>query len=117
MPSGTYFDRNSDLHLSQEIWGVAAQLGYGAQFTPATKWSMLDDHTPFVERGIRSVDIIDFDYPHWHRISDTLDKLSRRVSSGWGGHSKCGWRGASSRCTNRDRRQYTRPDTGRGGAY
>ncbi len=71
-----YFDRNSDLRLSQEIWGVAAQLGYGAQFTPATKWSMLDDHTPFVERGIRSVDIIDFDYPHWHRISDTLDKLS-----------------------------------------
>ncbi len=71
-----YFDRNSDLSLSQEIWGVAAQLGYGAQFTPAPKWSMLDDHTPFVERGIRSIDIIDFDYPHWHRVSDTLDKLS-----------------------------------------
>ncbi|HQZ51906.1 MAG TPA: M28 family peptidase [Thermoflexales bacterium] len=71
-----YFDRNSDLGLSQEIWAVAGRLGYGDQFTPAAKWSMLDDHTPFVERGIRSVDIIDFDYPHWHRVSDTLDKLS-----------------------------------------
>jgi len=71
-----YFDRNSDLSLSQEIWGVAGRLGYGAQFIPEAKWSMLDDHTPFVERGIRSVDIIDFDYPHWHRVSDTLDKLS-----------------------------------------
>ena len=71
-----YFDRNSDLRLSADIWGVAGRLGYGAQFVPATKWSMLDDHTPFVERGIRSVDIIDFDYPHWHRVTDTLDKLS-----------------------------------------
>jgi len=73
---GIYFDRNSDLRRSQEIWGVAARLGYGAEFIPAGKWSMLDDHTPFVERGIRSIDIIDFDYPHWHRVSDTLDKLS-----------------------------------------
>ena len=71
-----FFDRNSDLSLSSEIWGVAARLGYGAQFIPAAKYSMLDDHTPFVERGIRSIDIIDFDYPHWHRVSDTLDKLS-----------------------------------------
>ncbi len=71
-----YFDRNSDLRLSQEIWAVAGRLGYSAQFIPAAKYSMLDDHTPFVERGIRSIDIIDFDYPHWHRVSDTLDKLS-----------------------------------------
>jgi glutaminyl-peptide cyclotransferase len=37
---------------------------------------MEDDHTPFLERGMRSVDIIDFDYPYWHTTSDTLDKVS-----------------------------------------
>jgi len=38
---------------------------------------ILDDHVPLIERGIRSVDIIDFDYPFWHTISDTPDKCSR----------------------------------------
>ena len=39
-------------------------------------YSMVDDHTPFLERGMRAVDIIDFDYPFWHTTSDTLDKVS-----------------------------------------
>lgn len=71
-----YQDRASDAALTAEIWAVAAKLGYQSAFIPATKYTMLDDHTPFVERGVRAVDIIDFDYPHWHRTSDTLDKLS-----------------------------------------
>jgi Zn-dependent M28 family amino/carboxypeptidase len=37
---------------------------------------MLDDHTPFLEAGIRAVDIIDFDYPYWHTTADTSDKVS-----------------------------------------
>ncbi len=37
---------------------------------------MIDDHTPFVQRGIPSIDIIDFDYPYWHTIADTADKMS-----------------------------------------
>jgi Zn-dependent M28 family amino/carboxypeptidase len=37
---------------------------------------MLDDHTPFLEAGIPAVDIIDFDYPYWHTIQDTPDKVS-----------------------------------------
>ena len=37
---------------------------------------ILDDHVPLIERGIRSVDIIDFDYPFWHTVSDTPDKCS-----------------------------------------
>jgi Zn-dependent M28 family amino/carboxypeptidase len=37
---------------------------------------MVDDHIPFVRKGIPSVDIIDFDYPYWHTTHDTLDKLS-----------------------------------------
>ncbi len=25
--------------------------------------------------GIPTVDVIDFDYPHWHKLSDTADKI------------------------------------------
>ncbi|MFC1537935.1 M28 family peptidase [Candidatus Latescibacterota bacterium] len=37
---------------------------------------ILDDHVPLIERGIRAVDLIDFDYPYWHTVSDTPDKCS-----------------------------------------
>jgi len=51
-------------------------LGYGKEFIPSLKYTMLDDHIPFRDLGIPSVDIIDFDYPYWHTTEDTLDKIS-----------------------------------------
>ncbi len=60
----------------EELWAIAARLGYSAQFIPQFKWSMDDDHTPFLRRGIRAVDVIDFDYPYWHTVQDTADKVS-----------------------------------------
>lgn len=71
-----YFDSNSDAALSAQVWATAARLGYGAQFIPLPKWTMLDDHVPFARRGIPSIDIIDFDYPYWHTTADTADKVS-----------------------------------------
>jgi hypothetical protein len=38
--------------------------------------TILDDHTPFQEAGVRAIDLIDFTYPYFHRTSDTLDKVS-----------------------------------------
>jgi hypothetical protein len=37
---------------------------------------VLDDHIALNRAGIPTIDIIDFDYPHWHRLSDTPDKCS-----------------------------------------
>lgn len=71
-----YKERNSDPDLTEEIWAVANSLGYGNVFIPEYKFSMLDDHTPFLEAGIPAVDIIDFDYPYWHTVQDTPDKVS-----------------------------------------
>jgi len=71
-----YFERNSDPLLSQEIWSQADRLGYGDYFIQEVKYSILDDHIPFVEAGIPAVDIIDFDYPYWHTTADTIDKVS-----------------------------------------
>ncbi len=71
-----HFEGNSDPVLREEIWSAAAELGYGEFFIPSQKFTMLDDHIPFKELGIPSVDIIDFEYPYWHTAEDTLDKIS-----------------------------------------
>ncbi len=71
-----YLETNSDPQISAEIWQHAAELGYGDVFINEQKFSILDDHTPFLRGGIPAVDVIDFDYPYWHTVDDTLDKIS-----------------------------------------
>ena len=71
-----YIERNSNPVLVKEIWDVASGLGYEQSFIPEAKYSMFDDHTPFLQAGIPAVDIIDFDYPYWHTTEDTADKVS-----------------------------------------
>jgi Zn-dependent M28 family amino/carboxypeptidase len=66
----------SDPTLTRSIWDTAERLGYGKIFRNARGASILDDHIPFVQAGIPSVDIIDIDYPHWHTTADTADKVS-----------------------------------------
>ena len=71
-----YIEKNSNANLVSQIWGQAARLGFDQQFIPTGKYSMEDDHTPFLKVGIPAVDIIDFDYPYWHTAADTPDKVS-----------------------------------------
>ena len=39
---------------------------------------MIDDHTPFLDRGVTAIDVIDFDYPSADTLADNLDKVSQR---------------------------------------
>jgi len=71
-----FLEKNSNKEIRAEIWSAAQSLGYADKFINEEKFSMLDDHTPFLEKGIPAVDIIDFDYPHWHTTQDTPDKVS-----------------------------------------
>jgi glutaminyl-peptide cyclotransferase len=71
-----YKESNSNPELTNEIWETAKSLGYEDKFIPDYKHSMLDDHTPFLEAGLPAIDIIDFDYPYWHTVEDTPDKVS-----------------------------------------
>jgi Zn-dependent M28 family amino/carboxypeptidase len=71
-----YMERFSDQALTEELWGKAATLGYENQFIPQQKYQIIDDHLPFIQAGIPAVDIIDFDYPFWHTVEDTIDKVS-----------------------------------------
>jgi Zn-dependent M28 family amino/carboxypeptidase len=73
---GIYQERNSTPELRDQIWSIAAGLGYKDQFIPELKWSITDDHIPFLRRGYPAVDVIDFDYSFWHTTQDTIDKVS-----------------------------------------
>lgn len=65
----------SGLWLLDALYGAAEKLKL-SQFRTNSKYSIYDDHYPFLQMGIPSVVLIDFDYPHWHKLSDTLDKCS-----------------------------------------
>lgn len=71
-----YKEKTSNADLVKQIWDTAAEAGYSGQFIAQEKYSMLDDHTPFLQRGYAAADLIDFDYPYWHTTADTLDKVS-----------------------------------------
>lgn len=72
-----YYEGNSDPILNAQIWDTARSLGYGDVFIPELRYTLgADDHLPFLRQGIPAIDIIDFDYPYWHTIQDTADKVS-----------------------------------------
>ncbi|MBE7467859.1 MAG: hypothetical protein DPW09_14420 [Anaerolineae bacterium] len=71
-----YLEQNSTPALREEIWAVAGELGYGAHIIPELRHTIIDDHIPFLERGIPAIDMIDFDYPYWHTVADTADKVA-----------------------------------------
>ncbi len=85
-----YLERNSDPEIRAEIWTQAEALGYGDYFVNTEKFSILDDHTPFLEAGYPAVDVIDFDYPYWHTSEDTADKVSAE-SLGIVGETMLAW--------------------------
>jgi glutaminyl-peptide cyclotransferase len=61
--------------LKDIIWNTAHSLGYMKEFQD-DEIEISDDHVPYLRAGVPSVDLIDFDYPPWHRETDTLDKVS-----------------------------------------
>jgi glutaminyl-peptide cyclotransferase len=70
------WDTNSAASLRKLVWDVADSLGYAASF-PRQGSPIADDHMPFINAGVRAVDLIDFDSQttFWHTPQDTLDKL------------------------------------------
>jgi len=71
-------EEGSDRRLWQELRAAAARVGVGAVFPPLRRGEIHDDHTPFARAGIPAIDLIDFEYPHFHTPEDTLDKVSAR---------------------------------------
>jgi glutaminyl-peptide cyclotransferase len=61
--------------INDKIWETAARFGIAA-FIDSVKHTVIDDHLSLMAAGIPTVDVIDFDYPHWHTHADTPDKCS-----------------------------------------
>jgi glutaminyl-peptide cyclotransferase len=61
--------------LVEQIWALAKQVG-AKSFKFENGWEVQDDHLALIKAGIPTVDIIDFDYAHWHKLTDTPDKVS-----------------------------------------
>lgn len=61
--------------LAAGIFASADALQLRNHFT-YSRGGILDDHTPLNEAGVPTIDLIDFDYPPWHTLHDTIDKLS-----------------------------------------
>ena len=69
---------SSDVALWSRLRSAARAVGVGRLFSDEAGPALLDDHTPFIERGIPAIDVIDFDYPQRDTLQDTLDRVSRR---------------------------------------
>ena len=72
-------DTNSTAWLEDLILQAATRLGYQSHFF-ARSMPVTDDHMAFLQHGVPSADLIDFDYGYndvfWHTTEDTVDKLS-----------------------------------------
>jgi hypothetical protein len=70
-------EANSDRLLWDRLREAAAEVGAEREF-PATRdgeFAIIDDHIPFVDAGVPSIDLIDFTYRYADTAQDTLDKL------------------------------------------
>lgn len=85
-------DRFSMFHagpLVREIWGIAKEEQCNVFLDRINETEILDDHIALNRiGGIPAIDIIDFDYPHWHRLTDVpqncaaepMDQVARVLS-------------------------------------
>jgi glutaminyl-peptide cyclotransferase len=63
--------------LVDAVWDTARELGYSDYFIDEIEHCDGDDHVPFLQEGIESLDIIQLNsYDYWHTAEDTLDKIS-----------------------------------------
>lgn len=66
--------------IVEMVWSKARELGY-TQFLDEIRHEVNDDHLILNQGGIKTINIIDFDYPdpthrYWHTHEDTPDKCS-----------------------------------------
>ncbi|MBM3216142.1 M28 family peptidase [Candidatus Poribacteria bacterium] len=61
--------------MVRAVWDVAESMGV-KEFRREAGGAILDDHVPLIAAGIPTINLIDFDYPHWHTLADTPDKCS-----------------------------------------
>jgi hypothetical protein len=82
------FVADKDLSIPREagssatLWArlrkAAKRVGVGGTFPRGTEGEITDDHTPFTRRGVPAIDLIDFDFPCWHKACDDMSAVSAK---------------------------------------
>jgi glutaminyl-peptide cyclotransferase len=63
--------------IMNAFYSHAKSIGLGDTFPMVQGDQIDDDHLPLIEKGLPTIDLIDFDYhPFWHSVNDTPDKCS-----------------------------------------
>jgi glutaminyl-peptide cyclotransferase len=74
------YSQQSAPEVVQRVWSVARDLGYGDVFVEESGGSISDDHLALNQAGIRTIDVIDFDYGpgnrFWHTPQDVVENTS-----------------------------------------
>ena len=65
----------------QRVWGLAQEMGYGDVFPLTDGGPIEDDHVPLNQAGIRTIDVIDFDYGPGHRYWHTPQDVPENTSA------------------------------------
>ena len=71
-------EANSDPSLWSRLREAARRVGVGCVFPPRTSRPISDDHVPFLRAGVPAINLIDFDFPCFHRTCDDLSAVSER---------------------------------------
>lgn len=81
-------DKDLDIHrernsegfapaVNNKVFRIARELGYTKNFIDDREYTNVsDDHFALNQAGIPTIDLIDFNYGPWHRLSDTPENCS-----------------------------------------
>jgi glutaminyl-peptide cyclotransferase len=69
-------EATSDIELWGRLRAAARRVGHARTFPDRVGDAVSDDHTPFLEAGIPSINLIDFDFDEWHTLEDDMDVVS-----------------------------------------
>lgn len=67
---------NSDPDLWAQLRSAAKRAGHADHFPAGEVGAMLDDHIPFTEEGVPSIDLIDFTFDCFHQRCDDRSAVS-----------------------------------------
>jgi glutaminyl-peptide cyclotransferase len=70
---------SSHLGLWERLRAASRKVGAQSAFPDETSGPVLDDHTPFLRRGVPAIDLIDFTFTCWHKKCDDMSAVSARA--------------------------------------
>jgi glutaminyl-peptide cyclotransferase len=71
------YEQSSDASMWADLREAAERVGSDSAFPDTQQGTVEDDHTPFLQAGVPAIDLIDFNFPCWHKPCDDLTAVSK----------------------------------------